>query len=129
MKTLFFTTIAFAIGLPLLAAEHTKDTLDTVKQKLAEKKAVLIDVRETSEWDAGHLKDAQLLALSRLKKGVPDDELAKTLPKDKPIYLHCKAGARCLQAGEILEKSGYDVRPLKAGYDDLLKAGFAKAEK
>jgi len=36
-------------------------------------------------------------------------------------------GARALKAANILEKSGYKVRPLKAGYGDLVKAGFEKA--
>ena len=54
--------------------------------------------------------------------------LAQQMSKDKVIYLHCKAGARCLVAADLLKKYGYDVRPLKAGYDDLVKAGFPKAK-
>ena len=34
-----------------------------------------------------------------------------------------------LTAADLLKKQGYDVRPLKDGYKDLLKAGFPKAEK
>jgi len=34
---------------------------------------------------------------------------------------------RALKAAKILEKLGYNVRPLKAGYQDLLTAGFKKA--
>jgi len=130
MRTALIAILAALTSLSMLAAaEHTKESLESVKQKVTEKQAVLVDVREQSEWDAGHLRDAQLLTLSRLRKGVPEEELAKLLPKDKPIYLHCKAGARCLLAGEILEKAGYEVRPLRPGYEDLLKAGFPKASK
>src|ERR1017187_5480735 len=100
------------------AQEHTKDSLDTVKKALADKKAVLIDVREKAEWDDGHLKDAKLLPLSSLKEETLPKDLAKLLPKDKVAYLHCAAGGRCLKAAEILRKQGYDVRPLKAGYKD-----------
>jgi phage shock protein E len=121
--------IVLFLAASLPAAEHTKDSLETVKRKLAEQQAVLVDVREQDEWDAGHLRDARLLKLSLLRKGVPAEELAKTLPPGKTIYLHCKAGVRCLQAGEILEKAGYKVSPLRPGYEDLLKAGFVKAEK
>lgn len=113
----------------VVAAEHTKDSLDVVKDKLKEKKALLVDVREEEEWDSGHLADARLLPLSDLEKGVPPEKLAKTLAKDKIVYLHCAAGGRCLTAAEILKKQGYDVRPLKPGYKQLLKSGFAKAEK
>lgn len=122
--------IAVGLGLtvaPVFAVEHTKDTPDTVKKALADKKAVLLDVRERAEWDEGHLQGAQLLPLSKLK-GDDIKALLKDLPKDKPIYAHCKAGGRCLQAAEILIKQGYDVRPLKQGYADLLEAGFSKAK-
>lgn len=111
-----------------LAQEHTKDTPADVKKALADNKAVLVDVREPKEWDSGHLADAKSLPLSRIKAGVPADELAKVLPKDRPVYLHCKAGGRCLSAAELLKKQGYDVRPLKDGYDALLEAGFPKAK-
>jgi len=110
------------------AAEHTKETPAEVKKVLEQKKAILLDVREQSEWDEGHLKDAQLLPLSKLKKG-DSKELTKDLPKDKVIYCHCRAGTRALQAAELLQKLGYDVRPLKQGYKDLLEAGFPKAGK
>ena len=95
---------------------------------LKEKKAILVDVREEEEWDAGHLADARLLPLSQLEKGVAPEKLAKTLSKDKIIYLHCAAGGRCLTAADALKKQGYDARPLKPGYKQLLKSGFTKAE-
>jgi phage shock protein E len=107
---------------------HTKDSLDVVKQNLKAGKAVLIDVREQAEWDDGHLQAAQLVPLSKLKKkdsGIED--VLRTLPRDKPLYVHCASGRRCLVAGDILKKQGFDVRPLKAGYVDLVDAGFEKA--
>ncbi len=106
------------------ANEHTKDSLATVRRGVAEQKAVLVDVREKEEWDDGHLRDARLLPLSTLEQGVPTADPGRVLPKDKVIYLHCAAGGRCLQAAAILRKQGYDVRPLKPGFDALLDAGF-----
>jgi phage shock protein E len=124
--TLILSLATFA-GLAIIAfaQEHTKDSLETIKKALAAKSALLIDVREKGEWDKGHLQDARLITLSSLKKDAkaPDD-----LAKDKAIYLHCGSGVRCLQAAEILKKQGYDVRPLKEGYQDLLKQGFPKAK-
>lgn len=111
-----------------LAVEHTRDSLATVQRGVAEKNAVLIDVREQEEWKEGHLKDAKLLPLSALEEGLPEEELGKVLPKDKVIYLHCAAGGRSLQAAAILKKQGYDARPLKPGYSALLKAGFTEAK-
>jgi phage shock protein E len=129
----------FAILVALLvakfggAAEHTKDSLDKVKQNLAEKKAILIDVREKKEWDDGHLQDAQLFPLSELKRVSTDSalkqKLEKNLPKERIIYCHCGSGVRVLAASGILAKLGYDIRPLAAGFDDLREAGFPTAKK
>ena len=74
----------------------------------------------------GHLKAAQLLPLSQLDAMTPE-ELARQVPKTKVVYCHCAAGVRSLQAAEVLAKLGYDVRPLKPGYKDLVKAGLEPA--
>ena len=42
------------------------------------------------------------------------------LPKDKPVYCHCRSGGRVLQVSKLLRAKGYDIRPLKAGYEQLL---------
>jgi rhodanese-related sulfurtransferase len=105
-------------------AQHTKDSLDLVQQGVALQKAVLVDCRESDEWKDGHVTGAVSLPLSTLERGVPPDQLARILPKDKIVYVHCLAGGRCLAAAKILQNSGYDVRPLKPGYPDLTKAGF-----
>jgi phage shock protein E len=120
--------IALVLSLPLAAEEmkHTTDSIDQVKTSVAGGKAVLVDVREQAEWDNGHLKVAQLVPLSLLSKD--GAAIPATLPKDKPIYLHCRSGGRCLKAAEILKAKGYDARPLEQGYGQLVKDGFEKAE-
>jgi rhodanese-related sulfurtransferase len=107
-----------------VAAEHTKDSLESVQQAVADQKAVLVDVREPEEWNEGHLSGARLLPLSVLEKGAKPDAIANLLPKTKIIYVHCLAGGRCLEAADILAPLGYDVRPLKPGYKALVSAGF-----
>ncbi|MCI0680793.1 MAG: rhodanese-like domain-containing protein [Gemmataceae bacterium] len=123
---LLFLSAAMTVGQEPL--KHTKDSLDTVKENLKAGKAVLIDVREQKEWDAGHLKAARLVPQSKLKMETGLADLLKTLPKDKVIYTHCRGGNRALACGAILKKHGFDVRPLKAGYKDLADAGFEKAD-
>lgn len=130
-STLFGAMLA-CVAVPMAsawAADHTKDTTDVVKKAVADDKAILLDVREKSEWDDGHLKDAKLLPLSVLKAGAKADDVSKIVPKDKVVYCHCGSGVRCLKAADELKKLGYDVRPLKPGYADLVKAGFATAPK
>jgi rhodanese-related sulfurtransferase len=102
----------------------TEDSLETVKNNLELKKAILVDVREQEEWDEGRLDGARFVPLSQIREGLEPD----ALPKDKIVYLHCRSGGRSLIAQELLKKEGYDVRSLKQGYEDLLKAGFKKAE-
>lgn len=121
--TLFGTTIRAAEPI-----EHTKVPLETVKKEVQEKRAVLVDVREKREWDKGHVEGAVFLPLSDLQQGVDPQKVARMLPKDKIIYAHCARGGRCLKAAELLQNNGYQIRPLKPGYNQLLKAGFEKAK-
>jgi sulfur-carrier protein adenylyltransferase/sulfurtransferase len=71
----------------------------------------VIDVREQSEWDAGHIADATLLPLadvtSRIAEVVPD--------KATPLLLHCAVGGRSARAAGWLAELGYtDVVSMKA---------------
>ncbi len=128
------TSLVVLLGVQIssLAAEHTTDSLDKVRENLAEKKAVLIDVREPGEWKRGHLENATLVPLSDLKKVDKDasvkGKVEKALPKNRIIYCHCASGFRVLAAADILGKLGYDVRPLSSGFDDLRDAGFPTAK-
>ena len=106
---------------------HTADSLDKVKENVKSGKALILDVREQNEWDAGHLKGAILIPQSKLRVDGQLADLLKSVPKDKIIYTHCRAGGRALTCADILKKQGYDVRPLKPGFEDLVKAGFEKA--
>lgn len=132
-RTLAVVAASLLLSVSVAAAQHTKDSLDKVKENMAQKKAILIDVREPSEWNAGHLQEAQLLPLSELKQAANDpavqQKLEKTLPKQQIIYCHCRSGGRVLAAKGILSKLGYDIRPLAAGFDDLVAAGFTPAKK
>ena len=110
------------------AAEHTTDTLAVVKTNIDQGKAVFVDVREKAEWDQGHLQGALWMPLSQLRRGAAPDTLDSRIDKETICYTHCKAGGRSLTAADILTKLGYEVRPLKQGTADLIKAGFPKAE-
>ncbi len=107
---------------------HTVDDLTTVKEKVSAMKAVLLDIREQDEWEEGHLKAARLVPLSEVKDGMIPEKYLALLPKDRPIYLHCRSGGRVLKCAQILKDKGFDLRPLKAGYEKLVEAGFEKAE-
>jgi rhodanese-related sulfurtransferase len=111
-----------------LPLDHTSDSLETVKKKLTEKSAVLVDVRELAEWNEAHVSGAISLPISSIQKGLDASAILKIVPQEKVIYTHCRAGRRALAAADELLKQGYDVRPLKPGIQELLDAGFPKAQ-
>jgi hydroxyacylglutathione hydrolase len=66
------------------------------------KDALILDVREPSEYALGHIPGAVSL---------PQAELATRLdeiPRDRPIVLICQAGYRSLRAAQFLRQVGYD---------------------
>jgi rhodanese-related sulfurtransferase len=127
LKLLMISSLIAFIYSHAHAAELSNDPLPTVQENVATHKAVLVDVREPGEWKEGHVEGAISLPLSSLKNGGDTSAVEHQLPKNKIVYTHCVMGVRALKAAKILEKLGYNVRPLKAGYEDLVKAGFEKA--
>ena len=110
------------------ALEFTKDSLSQVKSNVAEGKAILVDVRDLVEWNSGHVRDAIHLPWRDLQ-GKKSDQLVDKLPKDKIVYTYCAVGYRSSRAGKIISKYKLDVRPLKPGFEDLVKAGFEPEKK
>ncbi len=117
-------TLASVVPTTAGAAEHTSDTEATVKDNLSTGAAVLVDVREADEWEAGHLIVATNVPLSELRNGGGSDGL----PRDKILYLHCQSGRRVLPAADLLIGFGFrDVRALPWGFPELVRRGFAQA--
>lgn len=102
---------------------HTQDSLDDVKKAVNSGKAVLVDVRELVEWKSGHVKGAIHMPFRAMQEKV-DVKKVKEEFKDKIVYTYCAVGMRSLKAGQILSKLDLDIRPLKPGFDELVKAGF-----
>jgi len=86
LPQLVFVLFVVVLAPAALAAEHTKDSLETVKKNLKEKKAVLLDVREQREWDAGHLQQALLVPLSKLRSGT-ESGLDRQGPQERHHHL------------------------------------------
>ena len=81
----------------------------------------LIDVREDSEWQEQHIPGAL---------HIPKDKLAaliatKVPALNCPIYLHCHAGMRSLNAANNLLALGYqEVYSIDGGISEWEKAGY-----
>jgi rhodanese-related sulfurtransferase len=65
---------------------------------------VLIDTREESEWNAGHLPGA-----IHLSKGIIERDIEKRVPdKETTLVLYCGGGFRSALAADNLRKMGYE---------------------
>lgn len=71
-------------------------------RELVENNEVIIDVREKHEYEAGHLINAINIPLSELRQRVSE------IPKDRPVYLHCRSSQRSYNAIMALQHMGYD---------------------
>lgn len=67
--------------------------------------ALLLDVREPSEWndDVGHIEGARLVPMGQLTAALP--ELAAW--KDKPVIVICRVGVRSQRAAQMLAAQGF----------------------
>ncbi|WP_079708847.1 DsrE/DsrF/DrsH-like family protein [Paraliobacillus ryukyuensis] len=68
----------------------------------------LLDVREESEYELGHINHAQNFPLSTIETLYPKE--------DKTYYVHCKSGKRSQQASEFLASKGLSIVNLDGGY-------------
>jgi rhodanese-related sulfurtransferase len=84
-------------------------------------KVVLLDVREDSEWSAGHAAEAR-----HLGKGVLERDLEKMIPDvNTEIIMYCGGGFRSALAGDAAQKMGYrSVHSLIGGYKAMVNAGW-----
>ncbi|WP_251127397.1 rhodanese-like domain-containing protein [Exiguobacterium sp. s63] len=79
----------------------TKIDAKTLQNKLENEEITLLDVREVSEYEGGHIEGAVNAPLSSL------DANELPYPKDEPIYLICRSGNRSAQAASRLQEAGY----------------------
>ena len=98
-------------------------SVDDVKQKLGRgERFHLVDVREESEWAAGHLPNAE-----HHGKGVIERDIETKIPeKDAEIILYCGGGFRSALAADNLQKMGYtNVRSMDGGFRGWKEAGLS----
>ena len=74
-------------------------------EKLVEenKDAVILDVRDTKDYDKGHVENSINIPIDEFESRI--NELKDY--QDKEILIYCSVGRRSAQAAEILENSGY----------------------
>ena len=94
-------------------------------QRLGSGKAILIDVREESEWEAGHARGRSIS-----EKGVIERDIEERVPdKNRELILYCGGGFRSALSADNLQKMGYtNVASMTGGWR-AWQAGGAPVEK
>ena len=103
------------LKLVLEAKTRTREfTIEEFLERLsAGERYIVLDVREESEWQRGHLPGAH-----HLGRGILEREIERTVPdKDAPILLYCGGGFRSALSADNLQKMGYtNVVSLDGGW-------------
>lgn len=97
-------------------------TVAEARERLAARPdAVLVDVREESEWTAGHAREA--VALGR---GILERDIESRFPDHgTELILYCGGGYRSALAAESLQQMGYtNVWSLAGGFRAMNEAGW-----
>ena len=92
--------IAALVGLNLLNGRMKQVHVDAVRS-LVESGAYIIDVREKGEFERGHLKGAVNIPLSVFRERLDE------VPRDRPVYLHCRTSQRSYYACCQLRNNGW----------------------
>ena len=116
MKTRYLScllTVLLLVGLTGCGSEKERDDTASYQQITAEEAksmmeeqpdAVILDVREQDEYDAGHIPGAVLLPV-----GTIDEETAVSVipEKDTVVLVYCRSGNRSKTASHALADLGY----------------------
>lgn len=109
-----------AAGFPL--EQLPQITARELQQCLSEGRLRVLDVRRESEWQAGHIAEADWWPLDRFKVSAP--EVDPTVP----LAVHCQSGYRSVIACSLLRRAGLkNVINVIGGFEAWQKAGLGTA--
>jgi rhodanese-related sulfurtransferase len=107
-------------------ARVKETTVDEVKRRMdrGDTAFKLVDVREESEWAAGHIPGA-----THLGKGIIERDVEQKIPDvDEEIILYCGGGFRSALAADNLQRMGYrNVVSMDGGWRGWTEAGYPAA--
>ncbi|MFO8070073.1 MAG: FAD-dependent oxidoreductase [Alkalibacterium sp.] len=91
---------AVLVGLNILNGEFKKVPVTKVRE-LVENEAMIIDAREEDEYALSHIKGAVNIPLSQFRDRLDE------IPKDQPVYVHCRSGQRSYNMVRALGQLGF----------------------
>jgi rhodanese-related sulfurtransferase len=102
---------------------YTIANAEKLKKQLDNPKTVLIDVREISEYQSGHIPGAVNIPLRSLP------EHLEQIPSDQPVILYCSSGYRSALGVMTLHLLGYDnIQGFPPSFNGWKNAGEAIAK-
>lgn len=90
------------VSTPEVSVEQARVMLDSTKP-------FVLDVRRKAEFIEGHIAGATNIAHTRLLSRLAE------VPKDTPILVNCRSGARSSRACSLLQRHGFSVTNLAGG--------------
>lgn len=82
------------------------------EQAIAKNNVTIIDVRTPSEYQEGHIENAQNINV----QSADFKSKMENFDKTKPIYIYCRSGARSAKAARIMEEMGFkEIYDLNGG--------------
>ena len=95
------------------------DHIDPVEGKRrVDAGALLLDVRNPDEWQAGHAEGAAWIPMRELA------ERQEELPTDREIVVICKTGGRSAQVAQALVAAGYGAVNVAGGSEAWQASGM-----
>lgn len=95
----------------MLRGDHPQATVEQLSETgAAESRPLLLDVRSSEEFKAGHIPGAVSLPVDELRSRLDE------LPRDRPIVSYCELGQRGYLATRILNQSGFNAVNLGGGF-------------
>ncbi|MGV8905620.1 MAG: FAD-dependent oxidoreductase [Acetobacterium sp.] len=92
---------AALVAYNILNKEYNQVPVTQVRE-LVDNKAFIIDAREPHEYEQGHLITAVNIPLSEFRQRLNE------IPKDQPVYVHCRTGQRSYNMVRALGQLGFD---------------------
>jgi hydroxyacylglutathione hydrolase len=89
--------------------EAARVMIDTVRP-------FVLDVRRKTEFEEGHIDGATNIAHTRLLSRLAE------VPRDRPVLVNCRSGARSARACSLLRRHGYDCTNVAGGFLGWQKA-------
>lgn len=109
MKKLLYIILAAALLLGGCSGTDNGNTYqqisqETAKEMMDSQELIILDVREQSEYDSGHIPGAVLLPVG----SIDQDTAAAIIPdKDSTVLVYCRSGNRSKTASAALAELGY----------------------